>query len=304
MQNDVRQRRRYVDSIKKKICFPLVVAGAGHRLDDRHWKYFAIWFTLHVADSIADNYEEENDEEISHELWQEACWIVINAYFDEKGLVRQQLDSFDEFIQVWLDSVSVNMFDKHDFNDLFFAFISPDVSSAHCWRFTGNRIASRSTTYIWRNWDSGMYSNYCFGAHGLTMNILFPFLSASFRLEIRSNLFVETDALGERRFAIADDAKRSASTQFDIFSAAVCWHNQNKNRRRPRRRRNAAPEDFHRQNSDHVAVDVLFAEPADGSWFDRIEWMSSRSGWLFHYQWFGESAHRSRKDGNEHSVRV
>lgn len=47
-----------------------------------------------------DNFEEEDAEDISHELWQEACWIVINAYFDEKGLVRQQLDSFDEFIQV------------------------------------------------------------------------------------------------------------------------------------------------------------------------------------------------------------
>jgi len=33
-------------------------------------------------------------------LWQEACWIVISSYFDEKGLVRQQLDSFDEFIQM------------------------------------------------------------------------------------------------------------------------------------------------------------------------------------------------------------
>lgn len=31
---------------------------------------------------------------------QEACWVVISAYFDEKGLVRQQLDSFDEFIQM------------------------------------------------------------------------------------------------------------------------------------------------------------------------------------------------------------
>lgn len=47
-----------------------------------------------------DNFEEDDAEEITHELWQEACWIVINAYFDEKGLVRQQLDSFDEFIQV------------------------------------------------------------------------------------------------------------------------------------------------------------------------------------------------------------
>ena len=45
-------------------------------------------------------YEDEDQEEISSELWQEACWIVINSYFDEKGLVRQQLDSFDEFIQM------------------------------------------------------------------------------------------------------------------------------------------------------------------------------------------------------------
>ncbi|KHJ93906.1 DNA-directed RNA polymerase II subunit RPB2 family protein [Oesophagostomum dentatum] len=44
--------------------------------------------------------EEEDDEEISSEQWQEACWVVISAYFDEKGLVRQQLDSFDEFIQM------------------------------------------------------------------------------------------------------------------------------------------------------------------------------------------------------------
>jgi DNA-directed RNA polymerase II subunit RPB2 len=33
------------------------------------------------------------------ELTQEDCWSVINSFFAEKGLVRQQLDSFDEFIQ-------------------------------------------------------------------------------------------------------------------------------------------------------------------------------------------------------------
>ncbi|GMR39902.1 hypothetical protein PMAYCL1PPCAC_10097, partial [Pristionchus mayeri] len=47
---------------------------------------------------FADAIEEE--EEISPDQWQEACWVVISAYFDEKGLVRQQLDSFDEFIQM------------------------------------------------------------------------------------------------------------------------------------------------------------------------------------------------------------
>lgn len=39
--------------------------------------------------------EDEDDEEIT----QEDAWAVISAYFEEKGLVRQQLDSFDEFIQ-------------------------------------------------------------------------------------------------------------------------------------------------------------------------------------------------------------
>lgn len=47
----------------------------------------------------------ENTEEISSKLWQEACWIVINAYFNEKGLVRQQLDSFDEFIEMTIQRI-------------------------------------------------------------------------------------------------------------------------------------------------------------------------------------------------------
>jgi len=48
---------------------------------------------------------QDDDDETSAELWQEACWIVINAYFDEKGLVRQQLDSFDEFIQMSIQRI-------------------------------------------------------------------------------------------------------------------------------------------------------------------------------------------------------
>jgi DNA-directed RNA polymerase II subunit RPB2 len=37
---------------------------------------------------------EETDDEIT----QEDAWAVISAFFEEKGLVRQQLDSFDEFV--------------------------------------------------------------------------------------------------------------------------------------------------------------------------------------------------------------
>ncbi len=47
-----------------------------------------------------DQYGDEDTADVTLEMWQEACWIVISSYFDEKGLVRQQLDSFDEFIQM------------------------------------------------------------------------------------------------------------------------------------------------------------------------------------------------------------
>ena len=51
-----------------------------------------------IADDVYMG-DEESDE-ITADIWQEGCWIVISSYFDEKGLVRQQLDSFDEFIQM------------------------------------------------------------------------------------------------------------------------------------------------------------------------------------------------------------
>ncbi|KAK9227379.1 hypothetical protein WN943_012430 [Citrus x changshan-huyou] len=48
------------------------------------------------SDSEQQQLEEEDEEE---EITQEDAWAVISAYFEEKGLVRQQLDSFDEFNQ-------------------------------------------------------------------------------------------------------------------------------------------------------------------------------------------------------------
>jgi DNA-directed RNA polymerase II subunit RPB2 len=32
------------------------------------------------------------------EITQEDAWVVINAFFEKRGLVKQQLDSFDQFI--------------------------------------------------------------------------------------------------------------------------------------------------------------------------------------------------------------
>lgn len=41
----------------------------------------------------------------SEEISQEDSWTVISSYFEEKGLVRQQLDSFDQFIQTKMQEI-------------------------------------------------------------------------------------------------------------------------------------------------------------------------------------------------------
>ena len=46
--------------------------------------------------------EEDEDQE---QVTQEMFWAVITAYFDEKGLVRQQLDSFEMFVEMSLQEV-------------------------------------------------------------------------------------------------------------------------------------------------------------------------------------------------------
>lgn len=40
--------------------------------------------------------EDDELDPLEEDISQEDAWVVISAYFSEKGLVRQQLDSFDE----------------------------------------------------------------------------------------------------------------------------------------------------------------------------------------------------------------
>ena len=43
-----------------------------------------------------DMMDEDELDPLEEDISQEDAWVVISAYFSEKGLVRQQLDSFDE----------------------------------------------------------------------------------------------------------------------------------------------------------------------------------------------------------------
>ncbi|KAI7983659.1 DNA-directed RNA polymerase II subunit RPB2 [Camellia lanceoleosa] len=52
-----------------------------------------------------EEYDPSYNDEDEDEITQEDAWAVISAYFEEKGLVRQQLDSFDEFIQYTMQEI-------------------------------------------------------------------------------------------------------------------------------------------------------------------------------------------------------
>lgn len=59
---------------------------------------------MNVVDFTQDTYDgfeggRNEYEDDFQGITQEDCWTVITSFFDEKGLVRQQLDSFDEFVQ-------------------------------------------------------------------------------------------------------------------------------------------------------------------------------------------------------------
>ena len=52
----------------------------------------------HTAHTLFQKMDVDPDIELGGDIGQEESWAVISAYFEEKGLVRQQLDSFDDFM--------------------------------------------------------------------------------------------------------------------------------------------------------------------------------------------------------------
>lgn len=57
-----------------------------------------LYSSINIEEYSNNSYNYFNDV-FDEEITQEDAWIIINKYFESKGLVRQQLDSFDEFLQ-------------------------------------------------------------------------------------------------------------------------------------------------------------------------------------------------------------
>ena len=60
-------------------------------MDDLYSNFSLNSSSTYEINSFSSSFDEE--------ITQEDAWVIINKYFESKGLVRQQLDSFDEFLQ-------------------------------------------------------------------------------------------------------------------------------------------------------------------------------------------------------------
>jgi DNA-directed RNA polymerase II subunit RPB2 len=85
----------------------------GHRLTEVGTGYYQ-----EGADDGYYPYADEDEEQDPDKLTQEDCWTVIASFFEKRGLVRQQLDSFNEFINNTIqdiveDSGDLNL-EQHD----------------------------------------------------------------------------------------------------------------------------------------------------------------------------------------------
>lgn len=69
-------------------------AGAGSYIDEYQGTYGDV-LSQTVGNGAA--YMDDDDDD-GGEITQGGCWDIINSFFDENGLVQQQLSSFDEFV--------------------------------------------------------------------------------------------------------------------------------------------------------------------------------------------------------------
>lgn len=64
---------------------------------------------LHEAFAGSMREDVLEEEEDTGPITQEDCWSVVSAFFQEKGLVTQQIESFNEFVDQTILSIVTGM---------------------------------------------------------------------------------------------------------------------------------------------------------------------------------------------------
>src|SRR4051794_24508765 len=77
---------------------------AGYAQADSH-SYGGYGDTYDKDDNYENGDEYQYDDENDTTITPEDSWEVISSYFDAKGLVSQQIDSFNEFTETTINSL-------------------------------------------------------------------------------------------------------------------------------------------------------------------------------------------------------
>lgn len=83
-----------------------------------------------------NGYDEGEDED---HISQEDCWEVIRSFFEEKGLVRQQLDSFNEFLSNTMQELVEEV-----------KSLTLEQSDQHSGHATDKTVRATRSTVAWR----------------------------------------------------------------------------------------------------------------------------------------------------------
>lgn len=226
------------------------------------------------------------DDEDYEEITQEDCWTVISSFFEQKGLVRQQLDSFDEFVQNTMQELVdenadliLDQADQHTGHD-------SDTTRRYEIKF-GQIYLSRPTV---TEADGSVVP--VFPQEARLRNLTY---SAPLYIEMKKRVLVgredpdgapgdiaweaEQDDMGDETTKVWIGKVRHA-LKLPSYSAFLVVLGPN-----------------------YVTFHVLHSSRITGPRFVRLERMSLRFRRLLYYQWIRKGAHRTRTYGHQSCLR-
>lgn len=235
-------------------------------------------------DAYAETGYEMGDEEYDEDyeqITQEDCWTIISSFFDAKGLVRQQLDSFDEFVQNTMQELVdensdliLDAADQHTGH-------AGDVSRRYELKF-GQIYLSRPTI---TEADGSVVP--VFPQEARLRNLTY---SAPLYIEMSKRVLVgqvdPNSATGEMIWEQESAPTTEDSKKVWIGKVSMGIHH-GKYMIPPK---NAI-------GSHNAAIYLLYPPRPPGSGLVRSERMPLRFGRLFYHQWFGKGPHRPRAYG-------
>lgn len=253
-----------------------------------HGSKYATEFETTQATYYDDGYGMEGEGEDEYEeITQEDCWTVISSFFDQKGLVRQQLDSFDEFVQNTMQELVdenadliLDQADQHTGHEA-------DVTRRYEIKF-GQIYLSRPTV---TEADGSVVP--VFPQEARLRNLTY---SAPLYIEMKKRVLVGREDPDSATGDMLWETEQDDSPE-DVRKV---WIGKVRSSALSAERRPFMPL----LGSNHAPVHVLYSPRAGRSRAVRLERVPVRLRWILHHQWFREGPYCSGAYGYQPRLRV